>query len=174
MGVLFTAKTESDKLTSFGRVIAKIIQLLNKYRTEHVMDPSQVVPYTLEDLANDIECSCGTMSRCCNRDPITGRPKQYPTRHMIVKIIVVAALTPDLATELLSSVGYAINPVYERDEYVTIYKQLIEHPRPIPKNTHAAIELVEEINGLLLEAVEKGAPYRGSPTIRSVFVITDN
>lgn len=138
------------------------------------MDPSQVVPYTLEDLANDIECSCGTMSRCCNRDPITGRPKQYPTRHMIVKIIVVAALTPDLATELLSSVGYAIDPVYERDEHVTIYNQLIEHPRPIPKNAHAALELVEEINGLLLEAVEKGAPYRGSPTIRSVFVIKDN
>ena len=93
---------------------------------------------------------------------------------MIVKIIVVAALTPDLAEELLCSVGYAINPSYEDEEYVPIYRQLIEQPQPIPKNTHAAIELVEEINSLLLEAVEKGAPYRGSPTIRSVFVIKDN
>lgn len=173
MGVLFTAENGSNRLTSFGRVIAKIIQLLNKYRTEHAMDPSQVVPYTREDLANDLEWSCESMSRCCNRDPINGHPRQRPTRHMIVKIIVVAALTPDLVEELLGSVGYAITPAYEKDEYIGIYKRLIECPRPIPQTSFEATDLTEEINGLLLEAAEKGAPYRGSATIRSVFVVEE-
>lgn len=172
MGVLFTAKSDSSRLTSFGRTVAKILDLINMYRLEHARDPSKVVPYTQEALANDIDCSCETMSRCCHMDH-RGSPKQHPTRHMIVKIIVVTAITPDLAEELLLSAGYVINNSRENNKYIPIYRTLINHPHIIPKTLFEATEVTEEINDLLIEAAEKGAPYRGSPTISSVFCIDE-
>ena len=154
-------------------MIVKILIYINNYRLEHATDPSRVLRYCKEDLARDINCSLATMSRLCNRDPITGCPKQYPTRHLIVKIIVVAVLPPELVDELLGSVGYAINPSREDEEYVRIYHSLINQTRPIPKTRLDAAKTTREINALLSKAVDKGAPHRDAPTISSVFYVEE-
>ena len=128
-----------------------------------------MIPYTQQDLADDLSTARESMSRVCVINEKKKRPQFKPTLHTLIKVIAVVGMEPRKAYTWL--LGFGHNLLNVPGPEIEVYMQIIDNPHPLCRNKAEAVEFTEEINTLLLDAVKKGAVCKGNATINSVFVL---